>query len=225
MHGTKCSATPREVGAIKLYSFQPSPNTRRVRIFAAEKGIAIEMIEVNVVAGENLAAPYQAINPRGLVPTLELDNGTFLDESVAICRYLESLSTEPNLLGKSDQEIAQIESAQRHVEFDGLLPLVDAFRNRFPGFSQRGVAGYPAHFPAIPELADRGRQQYRIFQERLEVRLAAHEFVAGDKFTIADITALCAVGLGKSLDLDLRKELKESIRWYESVSSRASAGA
>ena len=210
---------------MKLYDMQRAPNPRRVRIFIAEKGLDIPKVEVDIPREENLKEDFQKINYRGLVPVLELDDGTCIDESVAICRYLEELYPEPNLLGTDALSRAQIESWQRHMEFDGFLSVASVFRNTFPLFSERGVPGRPAGFKAIPDLAKRGRAQYALFLEDLNNRLGDCEYIAGDKFTIADITALVTVDFGKFTELNVPAEHKNIQRWYARVSSRPSAGA
>lgn len=210
---------------MKLYDMKKAPNPRRVRIFMAEKGLDIPRIEVDVPREENLKENFQKKNYRGLVPVLELDDGTCIDESVAICRYLEELYPEPNLLGTDALSRAQIDSWQRHMEFDGLMSVANVFRNTFPLFSERGVPGRPAGFKAIPDLAKRGRGQYKLFLADLDNRLGGNEFIAGDKFSIADITALVTVDFGKVAELEIPSEYKNIHRWYAQVSSRPSAGA
>ena len=204
---------------------QRAPNPRRVRIFIAEKGIDIPKVEVDIPQEENLKEDFQKKNYRGLVPVLELDDGTCIDESVAICRYLEELHPEPNLLGTDALSRALIESWQRHMEFDGFLAVANVFRNTFPLFAERGVPGRPAGFKAIPELADRGRGQYKFFLEDLNKRLSDNEFIAGDKFSIADITALVTLDFGKVAELEVPEDYKNIHRWYTQVSSRPSASA
>ena len=141
---------------MKLYDCQMAPNPRRVRVFLAEKGVDIPKTEVSIIKGENLKPEYLAVNPRGLLPTLELDDGNRIDETIAICRYIEETQPEPNLMGRDALEKAQIESWQRHMEFDGLNPTGEMFRNSFEGFKNRGLPGLE-NVQAIPELAARGK--------------------------------------------------------------------
>jgi glutathione S-transferase len=210
---------------MKLYDMQMAPNPRRVRIFLAEKGLDVELVEINLMEGENLSEDFLKINPRGTLPTLELDDGTYLDESVAICRYLEELHPEPRLMGTDALSKALIESCQRQVEFDGFQPLLDTFRNTFPAFAERGVPGLPAEYKAIPELAERGQRRYQLFMKTLNDRLAKQDYVAGDKFSIADITALCAIDFAKVIEIEIPEEYTHARRWYEQVSNRPSANA
>lgn len=211
---------------MKLYDMKMAPNPRRVRIFLAEKGLHdVLKVEINLIEGENLGADFLRINPRGTLPTLELDDGTCLDESVAICRYLEELYPEPRLLGSDALGRARIESCQRHVEFDGFQPLLDAFRNSFPAFAERGVPGLPAGFKAIPELAERGRRRYDLFMKNLDQLLSGQRYIAGEHYSIADITALCAVDFAKMMEIELPPDYRHARRWYTEVASRPSAAA
>ena len=123
---------------MKLYDSKGAPNPRRVRMFMAEKGLDYEKEEINIVKGENLTDEFLAVNPRGMLPTLVLDDGTALDETVAICRYIEEQHPEPPLMGTDAVSKAQVEARQRHMEWDGLLPAMEAFRNAFPGFAKKG---------------------------------------------------------------------------------------
>ena len=211
---------------MKLYDSKLAPNPRRVRMFMAEKGIECETAQVDIIQGENLSDDFLAINPRGVLPTLVLDDGTVLDESVAICRYLEEIQPQPPLIGTDPVSKAHIEARQRHMEFDGLMGAAEAFRNSFPGFANRGLPGNAGAVDAVPELAERGKNTVQRFYERLDEALAESEFVAGDAFTIADITALCtidfAVGAARVPIPDDCENLK---RWHAAVSARPSAAA
>jgi len=210
---------------MKLYDCKMAPNPRRVRIFLAEKGVTIPTVEVSIIDGENLKPEYLRVNPRGLLPVLELDDGTRLDETVAICRYVEELHPEPSLMGVKPLEKAIIESWQRHMEFDGLAAVGEVLRNSFPAFSSRGLPGVTQPVPAIPALVERGTASVKRFHERLEQRLGETEFIAGERFSIADITALCAVDVASRIKISIPEENKNSQRWYAAVSSRPSAAA
>jgi len=210
---------------MKLYDCTLAPNPRRVRIFLAEKGIEIEKVQVDIVKGENLRPEFLNINPRGLLPVLELDDGTRIDETIAICRYLEEIRPEPALLGSDALSKAVIESWQRHVEIDGFLAAAEAFRNDNPIFSQRAIPGVTERVDAIPALVARGRASTLRFFDRLNHRLASCSFVAGDTFSIADITALCTVDFARWAKLEVPVEHTHTRRWYETVSKRPSASA
>ncbi|MBI3246562.1 MAG: glutathione S-transferase family protein [Deltaproteobacteria bacterium] len=210
---------------MKLYDCQMAPNPRRVRIFLAEKGLDLPKVEVSILDGDNLKPEFLRINPRGLLPVLELENGTVLDETVAICRYLEETHPEPNLMGATPVERATIESWQRHMEFDGLQAVSEVVRNSIPVFSSRGLAG-TTQVPAIPALVERGTASMARFFARIEQRLQETEFVAGNRFTIADITALCAVDTAKNfVKMPIPEGNTNTQRWYVAVSSRPSAKA
>lgn len=211
---------------MKLYDSTLAPNPRRLRMFMAEKGIECEKVELNIVKGENLTPEFLAINPRGLLPTLVLDDGTVLDESVAICRYFEELQPEPPLMGTDAVAKAQVEAKQRQIEFDGLFPAAEAFRNSYPGFAKRALSGNQGDVDAIPELVDRGKASVNRFYQNLNEHLASNQFVCGDTFTIADITALCSIDFAKSTArVPVPEGLDNLKRWYVDVSSRPSATA
>ena len=211
---------------MKLYNTQLAPNPRRVRIFMAEKGIRCETVEINIMNGENLSEDYLAVNPRGLLPTLVLDDGTTLDESVAICRYLEETHPEPPLMGADPLSKARIEARQRHMEFEGLAGAAEAFRNSFPGFAKRGLPGRRGAVEAIPALAERGRNTVLHFYNRLNQDLGNSEFVAGDAYSIADITGLCAVDFANgAARVSIPDDCANLQRWHAAVSARPSARA
>jgi glutathione S-transferase len=210
---------------MKLYDMVKAPNPRRVRIFLAEKGIDIDRVEVDVAGGANLASDYRAINPRCVVPTLLLDDDRIIDESVAICRYFEGLQPEPNLMGRDPLELALIESWQRRCEFDGLFSVAAVFRNVAPNFADRAMPGACPPLPQIPAMADRGRVLTGHFLDMLEARLADTRFIAGDRYTIADITALVTIDFAKWVQIRLPETHRNTRRWYEEVSMRPSARA
>ena len=209
---------------MKLYDCQMAPNPRRVRVFLAEKGVDIPKTEVSIIEGENLKPEYLAVNPRGLLPTLELDDGNRIDETIAICRYIEETQPEPNLMGRDALEKARIESWQRHMEFDGLNPTGEMFRNSFDPFKNRGLPGLE-NVQAIPELAARGKAGVERFYERLEHRLSQSTYIAGERYTIADITALCVVDFASFAKMGIPEANTNTKRWHTDVSSRPSAKA
>ncbi len=209
---------------MKLYDCQMAPNPRRVRVFLAEKGVDIPKTEVSIIEGENLKPEYLAVNPRGLLPTLELDDGNRIDETIAICRYIEETQPEPNLMGRDALEKAQIESWQRHMEFDGLNPTGEMFRNSFDPFKNRGLPGLE-NVQAIPELAVRGKAGVERFYERLEQRLSQSTYIAGERYTVADITALCVVDFASFAKMGIPEANTNTKRWHADVSARPSAKA
>ena len=211
---------------MKLYDQVFAPNPRRVRIFMAEKGIECERVQVNIVEAENLDEEFLSISPRGLLPCLVLDDGTVIDESLAICRYFEEIQPDPPLMGTTALERAQIAARERHMEFDGLRHAAEAFRNAYPKFSERGLGGSVGNVPAIAELVPRSRRLLSKFYLQLESHLAGHGFVHNDFFTVADITALCTVDFASVAGrVPLPETCANLWRWHREVSARPSAAA
>ena len=209
---------------MKLYEFALAPNPRRVRVFLAEKGVKVPMVQVNLREAEQLKPEFLAINPFATVPVLELDDGRRIAETIAICRYFEAVHPEPRLFGRDPYEMGAVEEWQRHCELEGMAAIADAFRNSTPGMKGRAVTGQYG-YEQIPELAARGKARATKFFELLDARLAKQEFVAGNAYSVADITALVSHDFGtrtKVLSLDHLPNLK---RWYGAVSARPSAQA
>jgi glutathione S-transferase len=203
---------------MKLYSHALAPNPRRVRIFAAEKGIELVLEDIDILAGQSRTSEFLAKNSSGGVPVLELDDGSYLSESVAICRYLEGLHPEPNLLGRHLREQAEIERWNRRMELELFATIGRTFQNTSPNFQGR--------FKQFPEYGEIQRAIVYQRLERMDRELSGHEFVASDRFTIADITALVAIDIGGRLaDIKIEPELTHLTRWHKTVSSRPSAAA
>jgi len=203
---------------MKLYSHALAPNPRRVRIFAAEKGIELVLEDIDILAGQSRTSEFLAKNSSGGVPVLELDDGSYLSESVAICRYLEGLHPEPNLLGRHLREQAEIERWNRRMELELFATIGRTFQNTSPIFQGR--------FKQFPEYGETQRAILYQRIERMDRELSGHEFVASDRFTIADITALVAIDIGGRLaDIKIEPELTHLTRWHKTVSSRPSAAA
>jgi glutathione S-transferase len=209
---------------MKLYDMRVAPNPRRVRVFLAEKGIEVPTVEINIRAGENLTPEFLAINPRGVLPTLQLEDGTVIDESTAICRYFEELRPDPPLMGRTPLEKAMIECWARRVEFDAGQPVMDAFRNSFPPYAERAVPGKSGN-KAIPELVERGKARLVDFYATIDRRLAEFEYVAGPAFSIADITLLCIADFARAVKLPTPEGCEHFARWHAQVSARPSAKA
>lgn len=209
-----------------FYDCNIAPNPRRARMFIAEKGLDIKKVEVDIVGGENLAESFLSINPRGLLPVLELDDGTKIDEVMAICRYLEEIYPETPLLGTNPLEKARVVGYQRKMEFDGMIAISEAFRNNAKNerFSFRSLPGREGT-SAIEGLVDRGLNTLDNFYIWLEHYLTENEFVAGNSFTMADITAYVAVDFSKWVSRRVPKENIRTLEWYKKVSTRSSAKA
>ncbi len=212
--------------AMILYDCAVAPNPRRARMFIAEKGLDIQKIEVDIIGGENLKDAFLSINPRGLLPVLELDDGTRFDEVMAICKYLEEVYPETPLLGKTPLERATVECLQRKMEFDGMIAIGEAFRNnkKNENFTYRSLPGSAA-VGAIEGLVDRGQHTLNNFYAWLERYLTENTFVAGDSFTMADITAFCAVDFAKWVEREIPEGNARSLEWYNKVSMRDSTKA
>ncbi len=202
---------------MKLYDTQRAPNPRRVRIFLAEKGIEIETVSIDIASGATKSADFLAKNPLGQVPVLELDDGTLLTESIAICRYFELTRPEPPLFGTGALEQAKTEEWLRRVEFELYLPISAAFRHGNPHVKHR--------FEQIPGVAESARAHARKTLAWFDKELAGRPYLAGDRFTIADISALCAIDFGKVADVRLSADLPALSRWHAEVSKRPSASA
>lgn len=207
-----------------LYDNAHAPSPRRVRIFLKEKKIEVRTVPVDILEGGNLQPDFLEVNPRGLLPVLRLDDGSTIDETVAICRYFEELHPEPPLMGSTPLEKAVIESWQRRMEFDGMAGVADVFRNSIPPMANRGVPGRSGD-PQISELIDRGKATVAGFYRMLDNRLAGSRYLAGDRFTIADITALCTVDFAAFAGMPIPERHASTLRWHQAVSSRPSARA
>ncbi|HUO06173.1 MAG TPA: glutathione S-transferase family protein, partial [Candidatus Binataceae bacterium] len=191
---------------MKLYDFTGAPNPRRVRIFLAEKGITVPMEQVNLVTGDNRKPDYLKKNPMGGVPSLELDDGTIIAESVAICRYFEETKPNPPLMGIDAKDKAVVEMWNRRMEFEVALPSFQAFRNTSDFFKGR-----------IRQSKDYGEICKTSAQKRLEwldEELANREFIAGPRYTIADITALTGIDFGRITNIRIQDNQKNLARWY-----------
>ncbi|HJY85122.1 MAG TPA: glutathione S-transferase family protein [Candidatus Binatia bacterium] len=202
---------------MKIYNNQTAPNPRRVRIFLAEKGIQVAYEEVDIVKAVNRSPEFRKKNPMGTVPVLELDDGTCIAESVAICRYFEELQPNPPLMGVDARDRAIVEMWQRRMEFELLWPVANSFRHRHEFFKGR--------IPQVPEYAEVSRKAAESSLAWLDEVLADRPFVAGERYTIADISALCAVDFGRVSKIRIQSEQKNLTRWYEAVSARPSAKA
>jgi glutathione S-transferase len=209
---------------MKFYDCKTAPSPRRVRIFMSEKGIEIETVQVDLGSGEQFGDAFRAINPDCVVPALELDDGSCISEVVAICHYLEAQHPEPSLLGTTDEERARILMWTIKVEQQGLWSAADAFRNSAKGLKERAATGLVG-YPQIPELAERGRGRVEQFFLRLDDQLADNEFVAGDRYSIADIAAMVVVDFAAWIKVSVPDDAMNMRQWYESVSARQSARA
>ena len=201
---------------MKLYE-SPSPNARRVQVFMAEKGFDCERVPVDIRAGENISAEYLAKNPGGRVPMLELDDGTCIAETMAICRYLECLYPEPNLFGATPVEIATVEMWQRRVEMLFMAEVAGAFRN-ITGFFKDRETCVEEWGRVCAEKAPKALQMF-------DAQLADHEYLAGDRFSVADISLAVALDFARMVKVVDLPDLPNINRWYETVNARPSLSA
>jgi glutathione S-transferase len=202
---------------MKLYNLRAGVNPRRVRIFLAEKAIAVPMVEVDMEKGENRTPAFLAKNPLGGLPVLELDDGSMLTESVAICRYFEEVQPAPPLFGTDPLDRARVEMWNRRMELEIQRPLTDAFIHTHPFWHGRRQ-----------QVAEYGRLARDDALQRmawLDDELAGRAFVAGERYTVADITAQCALLLGKNTGTPIPHGMPHLARWFASVTARPSARA
>ena len=203
---------------MKLYDGGRAPNPRRVRIFLAEKGISIPTEQVDLGNLQQRTEAYTAINPMQRVPALVLDDGTILTESIAICRYLEALHPEPPLFGVGAKDAAIVEMWQRRVELHLLFPVAHVFRNSHPAMKEMEV-------PQVPAWAEANKPRVMDFLALLDGELKDRRYIAGDRYSVADITGLCAVDFMKPAKLVAPETLGNLKRWHAEVSARPSAKA
>lgn len=210
---------------LQLYHAAGSPNSRRVRIFLAEKGLAIPLVAIDMGKGEQHAEAYRSINPRRVVPTLVLEDGTAIGEVPAILRYLEEIQPQPPLLGADAKEKALVTMWERRAEQEGFAAVMEAIRNTAAGLKGRALAG-PHDYEQIPALAERSRLRVAHFFADLNERLELAPFVAGARYSVADITALAAVDFAaKAIAMSIPPEQVALRRWHGLMSERASAAA
>ena len=209
---------------MKFYDCTTAPSPRRVRIFMAEKGIEIDTVQIDLANGEQFSEEFKAINPLCEVPLLVLEDGTSISQISAICRYLEEIYPDNPLLGRTPVERAVVESSNQQLQMNGFAAGAEAFRNATPGFKNRAMPG-PHNYSQIPELAERGQQRLDNLFSDLEAHLANSQYIVGDYYSIADISALCVVDFAKWVKKRIPEDYSNLQRWYDQVSSRPSSKA
>ena len=202
---------------MKIFETRTAPSPRRVRIFLAEKNIPMEYVQLDIEKGENLSTQFKAKNPMGKVPILQLDDGVCISEAASICRYFEEIQPEPSLMGTTPLEKAQIDMWQRQVEMYLFMQVGMCFQHTTGYFKDR--------MTPIKEYGEVAGKNAVDFLEILDRRLAESKFIAGETFSIADITALCAIDFARVVKLKISDEQQNLQRWYQSVSNRPSAKA
>ena len=203
---------------MKLFDGGRAPNPRRVRVFLAEKGVTVPLVPVDMGAMGHKQEPVSSRNPLQRLPVLELDDGSILTESVAICRYFEELQPEPALFGQGALGKAQVEMWQRRMEFNLLSCVAQAFRHIHPAMKEWEI-------PQIPEWGEANKAKAIAFLHLLDAELANREFAASDAYSIADITGMIAIDFMKPARIKVPDECANVLRWYSAVTSRPSASA
>ena len=201
-----------------LYLSARSPNPRRVQFFLAEKGITVPEVTVDIGARENWGEDFRKLNPRRTVPVLVLEDGTAISESIAICRYFEALHPAPNLFGSDARELAVVEMWQRRVEIELLQAIQFAFRHVHPAMAEREV-------PQVRDWGEANKAKVLDFLSFLDEELGRRPFVALERFTVADITAIVAIDFMRVARITAPDTLLNLARWRAEVSARPAARA
>ena len=204
---------------MKLYDFPGAPNPRRVKIFAEEKGINLDLVNCDMAKREHKTPEFLKKNPSGKIPVLELEDGRCISESIPICRYLESLVPDPNLFGKDAFEISFIESRNRHIELELWTQIGISWVNG-------PIVGAMGLFQQIPDAKEASDKNVASYYRRLDSEFSSSKYVAGDRFTVADITLLSAIDFAASM-VDLKPDdgLTHLSRWHNEILSRPSSKA
>ncbi|TAM59077.1 MAG: glutathione S-transferase [Rhodanobacter sp.] len=205
---------------ITLYDCATAPSPRRARILLAEKGVAHATVEIDLRHGEQLGEAFRQLNPQCTVPALRTDEG-LLTDNAAITTWLEARFPQPPLLGSTPQEKAEIASWNWRIEFEGLLAIAEALRNSAPALANRALPG-PVDYAQIPELAQRGLARTQQFFAMLDERLADRDFIAADRFSVADITAVVAMDFARVVKLKPDEQHPHLQRWRTAMAQRAS---
>ncbi len=203
---------------MKLFDGGRAPNPRRVRVFLAEKGITVPLVPVDMNVMGHRSDAVTALNPLQRLPILQLDDGTVLTESIAICRYFEELHPEPPLFGTGAKGKALVEMWQRRIEFHFLFPTAQAFRHIHPAMKEWEV-------PQVPEWGEANKPKAVMFMRHLDDELSSRPFIAGDAYSVADITAMITMDFLKPARITVPDDLENLADWYARVSSRPSAKA
>ncbi|WP_298936552.1 glutathione S-transferase [uncultured Ruegeria sp.] len=205
-----------------FYDCSTAPNPRRARMFIAEKGLEIETRDISIAKGEQLSDAFRAVNPRATIPVLVTEAGTVLTENLGIAAYLEARFPEPPLMGRTPDEKGSVLMWHAIVEQQGGVPIAEALRNAHPTFADRAIPG-PVNYAQIPELAQRGVDRTILFFDLLEERLKDSSYVAGESFTLADISTFVFVDFARVVKVRIPEGNTATQSWFEAVKSRPSA--
>ena len=206
---------------ITLYDCATAPSPRRARILLAEKGVAHDTVQVDLKTGEQMGDAYRQINPHCTVPALRTGDGLLLTDNAAIAAWLEASFPEPPLLGTTPAEKAEVASWNWRIEFEGLQAIAEALRNGSPAMVNRALPG-PVDYAQIPALAERGRARVQLFFANLNEQLAGRDFIATDRFSIADINAVVAVDFARVVKVKPGDEHPHLQRWRAAMGQRPS---
>jgi len=209
---------------MRLYDCSTAPSPRRVRMFIAEKGISVDTVQVDLASGEQHGDAFAAINPHRTVPVLQLDDGSCLTTTGGICHYLERQFPQPPLIGRDAAEHGLIVDLVSHIEQDGYLAIAEAFRNKARSFSRNALTG-AQQYEQIPELVERGRSRTGHFFVWLDQTLQNKTYLAGDAFSMADISAFIAVEFSAWIKVPVPDSCSALLEWRDRISERPSAGA
>lgn len=206
---------------MKMYEWDFAPNCRRVRMFLLEKGLDIPKEEC-ITPSISLKDPYLDYYKHAMVPMLELDDGTQIGEGLSIWTYLEMMHPEPPLMGTTPLEKAMTLAWERRAYDEGMIGHAEIFRNMHPKFVDRGLPGHRDPIPQIPALIERGKLRVERFHRRFNEQLSKNKFVAGDRFTVADITTICVVDFGHALEMKIPDGCPRVQSWYDRMQERES---
>jgi glutathione S-transferase len=200
---------------MKLYDFAGAPNPKKVRVYLAEKGITVPVEPVNIVSGENRTPEFLKKNPLGTLPVLELDDGSYLTESLAIMEYFEELYPNPPMIGTAPLERARVRELERIADLGVFLRVATIFQNTHPFMAGR--------LKQSADAADNARNQLATFLKVIDRRIGSHPFVAGERPSIADCTLLAALDFAEFAQVQIDPRCANVARWYSSFKQRPSA--
>lgn len=206
---------------LTFYDCATAPSPRRARILLAEKGVPFETVQIDLRQGEQMSDAYRAINPQCTVPALRTEEGVVLTDNAAMAAYLEARYPEPPLQGITALEKAEIASWHWRAEFEGLMAIAEALRNSAPAMAGRALPG-PVDYPQIPELAQRGLARVAQFLVVLNDRLAERDYLATDRFSLADITAAVSVDFARVVKIKPDERHPHVLRWRALLAQRPS---
>lgn len=206
---------------ITLYDYSRAPSPRRARILLAEKGMAHETVEIDMMTAEQMGEAYRAINPNCTIPALALEDGTILNDNAGITAWAEAIRPEPALLGTTPLEKAEIASWNARIEGEGMMAIAEALRNSTPAMKDRALPG-PHNYAQIPELAERGQARLNAFFDMLNARLEGRDYVATNRFSLADITAVVTVDFARAVRVKPGEAHGNLIAWRARMAERPS---